>query len=416
MSKLNLISSIRSLKGNAKPCIWTEWMWAVPNTLYAAYATLYMRELGLTLAQVGYISSICLAVQVIAALLSGAICDKMGRRLTTAVFDCISWGIPVTLWAFARNYEWFVAAALFNGLWRITGVTFGLLMAEDQAHEDLVGIFSINQLMSLLSAFFAPISKICIDRWGIIPTMRVIYSISIVLYFSKFIILYFLTKESDIGLKRMKDTRDQSLFSLLWDCRNVFWKLMKSPQMLFTIGILVAYNVAQTLNSNFWAVIVTERMGISEGNVSLFTTLKSFIQIMVIFFVVPRISSAKFKTPMLFAWGSFALSQLIIVLTPLESAFAPAMLVVSVSLEALALSCMYPVMESLLYINSDPEQRSRILGMVYAVMVLIMTVFPTIAGALSEYDLRAPLYINIALFALGSIMTLKLWNIKTRNE
>lgn len=409
----NLLNTFRNLKGNARPCIWTEWMWAVPNTLYSAYVTLYMRAIGLSLVQIGYVSSICLAMQVVAALLSGAICDKLGRRFTTALFDCISWGIPVILWCAAQSYEWFVIAALFNGVWRVTGVSFGLLMAEDQNQDELVGIFSINQFMSLLSALFAPISMICINKWGLIPTMRVIYGVSIVLYFSKFIILYFMTKESDIGIRRMQETRDKSIFSLIWDCRNVFWQLLKSSEMLLTIGILVAYNAAQTLNTNFWSVIVTERMGIAEDKVSLFTTVKSFAQIAVIILIVPHISSAKFKKPMLYAWGAFALSQFILIFTPAGFTGSAFLLVISVLLEALALSCMYPVMESLLYINSDPEQRSRILGMMYAVMVLIMTFFPMIAGKLSELiDIRAPLFINIVLFALGSLMTLRLWKIR----
>ena len=407
--------SFKQLKGNAKACIWTEWMWAVPNALYAAYATLYMQELGLSLAQIGYISSITLTVQVVSSLLSGVIGDKMGRRLSTLIFDCISWGIPVILWSAARSYAWFVAAALFNGLWRITGVTFGLLMAEDTPHEELVGLFSINQLMSLLSAFFAPIAKVCVDRWGLVPTMRAVYGVAIVLMWSKFIILYFLTRESAIGLRRMEQTKDVSAFRLLWDCRKVFWNLMKSKELLLTMAVLVAYNVTQTLNTNFWSIIVTSRLGVNKADVSLFTTLRSAVQITVIFFVVPRISSARFKNPMLAAWASLALSQALIVLTPAGPA-AVAVLVVSVALEGFAIACMYPVMESLLYINTDPEQRSRILGMVYAVMVLIMTAFPAVAGRLSGWDVRAPMYINLALFAIGAGLTCALWNIRKETK
>ena len=87
-------------------------------------------------------------------------------------------------------------------------------------------------------------------------------------------------------------------------------------------------------------------------------------------------------------------------------------MIASAAIEGVAIACMSPVLESLVYINSDPEERSRILGMVYAIMLLIMTVFPTIAGALSEWDVRAPMYINLCLFAIGGAFTMALWNIR----
>lgn len=414
--KRGIIHTLSHLTGNAKACVWTEWMWGVPNTLYAAYTALYMQELGLSLTQIGYISSITLAMQIVSALLSGVVCDKLGRRLTTFLFDCISWSIPELLWMFSGSFSWFVAAALFNGLWRITGVSFELLMVEDAEHEQLVSIFSLSQLMGLLAAFFAPISKLCVDQWGVVPTMRVMYGVAFLLMTSKFFILFFCCKETERGKLRMRETKGVSVWKLLWDCRKVFWNLMKSKEMLLTIAILVAFNTATTLNANFWSVIVTTRLGIAKSNVSLFAMLKAFAQLSVIFFIVPRISASRFRTPMLVGWLAFAASQLILVLTPAASSFAVPALIGSVLLEALAISGMYPVMTSLLFINADPNQRARILGMVYAVMLLFITAFPSIAGALSEWDVRGPLYINLALFATGAALTCALWSVKAKSN
>lgn len=407
-----ILSTFRALRGNAKACVWTEWMWAVPNTLYAAYATIYMQELGLTLAQIGVVSSLSLVVQILASLLSGVICDKIGRRLTTFVFDMISWGVPVFLWSVAQSFEWFVAAAMFNGLWRITGVSFNLLSVEDAADEELVGIFSLSEFMALISAFFAPISKICVDVWGIVPTMRVIYAIACFLMVSKFIILFCITKETGMGRIRMRETKGVSSLSLLWDCRRVFWNLLKSKEMLLTIGILVSYNVVQSLNSSFWPVIVTRRMGVSKANVSLYAMIRQVLQISIIIFIVPRISVRKFRNPMLWSFAAFSLAQLSVVCTPVGSSLSPAIMIMSVALEGVAIACMSPVLESLIFINSDPQERSRILGMMYAVMVCIMAIFPTVAGHLSEWDVRAPLYINLVLFAVGALLTCLLWNIR----
>ncbi|MBQ3222319.1 MAG: MFS transporter [Clostridia bacterium] len=209
-NKMNIVRSFKALRGNAKACVWTEWMWAVPNTLYAAYATLYMQELGLSLAEIGLVSSLGLVVQIVASLLSGVIADKMGRRLTTFVFDMISWGIPVFLWSVAQSFEWFVAAAMCNGLWRITGVTFGLLSVEDAPQEELVHIFSLSELMSLFSAFFAPVSKVCVDIWGVVPTMRVIYAIACTLMVSSLLSSFSLRRRRRWALGACRRRRTQA--------------------------------------------------------------------------------------------------------------------------------------------------------------------------------------------------------------
>ncbi|MBQ3222320.1 MAG: MFS transporter [Clostridia bacterium] len=195
----------------------------------------------------------------------------------------------------------------------------------------------------------------------------------------------------------------------------MFWNLLKSKEMLLTIGILVSYNVVQSLNGSFWPVIVTSRMGVSKADVSLFAMIKQVLQLSIIIFIVPRFSSKKFKNPMLLSWGLFALAQLIIICTPVGYGGSVELMVLSAALEGVAIACMSPVLESLVYINSDPEERSRILGMVYAIMLLIMTVFPMAAGALSEWDVRAPMYINLVLFAVGSVFTCALWNIRKTN-
>ena len=51
------------------------------------YATVYMLALGLNDVQVGIVASIYMFSQMIFAFLSGAITDKLGRRLSTAIFD-----------------------------------------------------------------------------------------------------------------------------------------------------------------------------------------------------------------------------------------------------------------------------------------------------------------------------------------
>ena len=117
----SLLDTLRSIKGNQRACVVTEPLWAIPNNLILPFSSVYMAAIGLSDTQIGLVASLGLAAQFIAALLSGAIVDKHGRRATMLTFGLISWTIPCILWAAARDLRYFIFAAALNGLWRITG-------------------------------------------------------------------------------------------------------------------------------------------------------------------------------------------------------------------------------------------------------------------------------------------------------
>jgi MFS family permease len=86
------------------------------------------------------------------------------------------------------------------------------------------------------------------------------------------------------------------------------------------------------------------------------------------------------------------------------------MLIASVVLEAISMSMLSPLTDSLLFINADPDERARILGLIYGLMALAATVFPAIAGKLSTFSLSAPFWINMVMLVAGGILTVALWN------
>mgnify|MGYP003754075763 FL=1 len=89
-----LIRTLTELRGNTLACVWTEPLWGLSMNLCLPYASVYMLALGLSDAQVGLVASIYMFSQTIFAFLSGAITDRYGRRLSTALFDFIAYSIP----------------------------------------------------------------------------------------------------------------------------------------------------------------------------------------------------------------------------------------------------------------------------------------------------------------------------------
>jgi MFS family permease len=121
-----LISTLKNLRGNPRAAVYTEPLWGIPYNLYAPYASLYMLALGVKDSQIGMLASIGLALQVVFALLSGAITDKFGRKRTTLVSDLISWSIPMLILAVSQNFYYFLASTIINSIWRVSATSWAV--------------------------------------------------------------------------------------------------------------------------------------------------------------------------------------------------------------------------------------------------------------------------------------------------
>ena len=152
----DMVNLFFALRGNPRACIWTEPLWGIPYNLYLPYVTLFMTAIGMTYAEIGYVTSITMASQMVFAVLSGVLTDKLGRRRCTVIFDVLGWSVPELIWMCSQNFAWFAVAALFNGMWRVTENSWYLLLIEDAPKEHIVPMCSLSQLMGLFAAFLHP--------------------------------------------------------------------------------------------------------------------------------------------------------------------------------------------------------------------------------------------------------------------
>ena len=400
-----MVDTLVTLKGNARACTWFEPLWGIPYNLYLPYVTLFMTSLGMSYAEIGYITSITMASQMVFAVLSGVLTDKLGRRLCTVIFDTLGWSIPELLWMFSQNFTWFAVAALFNGMWRVTENSWYLLLVEDTDEKLIMPLNSLAQLMGLLAAFFAPLSKFAVDAFGIVPTMRVFYGMAFVFMTMKFVVLYIFSTETKNGLRRMEKTRNRSVFSMVWECKDVYLNIIREKRMLLTLAILAVYTLIKTLNNDYWALYLCDVLGVREGDVSLFVTLRSLATLVSIFVLVPAANRMSIRKPMLASIACFMASQALLLANPGGALCVP-LLVVSVALEAMAVSVLNPMTSAMLFINAEEDERARIVGMVNATVALIVTVFPALVGRLTLISLRIPFCINLAAFVVLGVLGL----------
>lgn len=400
LRKNPMIDVICTAKGNELPCMLLEPLWGIPYNLYLPFASMYMVSLGVSAFQIGITQTVFFLSQVIFAILSGVLTDKLGRRWCTLIFDTLSWSVPALLWACAQSYHWFLVAAVFNGIWRVTENSWYLLFIEDSAEERYVRLFSVCHIAGLIAGFVSPLAFGFVQKYGVVPTMRVLYLITFVMMTAKFVILYFCTKETQIGKRRMEECKHVSLLSHLWNSRFILLDMLKDKRIMLTVALVASYMTMKGVQDSFWPILVTERLGIAEENLSIFATIKNLLMLVSYFFIVPHVNADKFKHPALWSLLLMALQQgMTILLRPGAYLFVA----LGAAMEAMALSILTPLTSALQTIAIPAEERARMQGFFFTLCLLVTSPFGMIAGALSDINRALPMGLNIGLLMVCAV-------------
>ena len=398
-----LIDTLLHLKGNPKACVYTEPLWGIPNSLFMPFVSIYMYALGVSDSQIGLIASINMVFQIVFALLSGIITDKLGRKRTTFVFDFLAWSIPCLIWAFSNSFIYFVIAAIINSVMRVTMNSWNCLLVEDCDRKQIVNIYAWIYISGLIAAFFAPVTGLFIGWFELIPTIRVIYLISFVMMTFKFIILNKYATETTQGIIRMEETRHLNMFQQFSGYGAVIKQMLRTSETMLTLGIMLIMNICIMVNGIFWSILVTQDVDIPAKSVGMFPFLRSFVMLIFFFVLVPKIRAIRFKKPLITGFSTFIASQLLLIVTPEKSYL---ILIISILLEACSLSLISPLLDSMQVIMVDPKERARLIAMMYVIVMALSSPFGWIAGVLSGIDHRLPFAMNIMLLALGILLTI----------
>jgi MFS family permease len=397
----SLIATLKSLTGNPRACVYTEPLWGIPFNLYSPYISIYMIALGLSDKQIGSIVSISWGFQIFLALLSGVVTDKLGRRLTTLIFDILAWTVPALISAIAQNFWYFLAAGIINSIWRITANSWTCLLVEDADPDQLVDIYTWVYIANQLVGFAAPLAGILIGIFSLVPTVRGLYIFAAIMFTVKAVVTYQMTQETAQGKIRLHETRHQSIFSLLSEYTGVFRELLRAPQTLYTAGIMLVISISSIISGNFWAIIVTEKLHIPAQNLSIFPFVKSAIMLLFFFLVMPRLNKTHYQLPLTIGFLGFVTSQVLLITAPVQGYF---FLLISVFLEACSFAAVSPLVDKMLVLTVDPKERARIQSILYVGIILLTSPFGWIAGTLSEINKNLPFTLNISLFVIGAVL------------
>lgn len=401
MKNHSLITTLKSLTGNPRGCVYTEPLWGIPFNLYAPYISIYMLALGLSDKQIGLIVSVSWGFQIILALLSGVITDKLGRRRTTLIFDILAWSIPALISAIAQNFWYFLAAGVINSIWRVTLNSWSCLLVEDADQNQLVDIYTWIHIANIMVGFIAPLAGILIGAFSLIPTVRGLYVFAAIMFTVKAVVTYQMTEETEQGKIRMHETRHQSLVNALREYGGILQELLRTPQTLYTAAIMLIISISNVITGSFWGIIVTERLHIPAQHLAIFPFVKSAVMLFFFFMVMPRFNKMHFKLPVAIGFLGLIVSQLMLITAPDQGYL---FLIISVFLEACCFAAINPLMDQMIVLTIAPKERARIQSILYVGIILITSPFGWIAGNLSGIDKILPFILNITLFSIGSVL------------
>ena len=401
MKNHSLIVSLKSLRGNQRACVYTEPLWGIPYNLYLPYVSIYMVALGLADRQIGLILSISWGFQLVLALLSGAVTDKLGRRRTTLLFDLLAWSTSALISAVAQNFWYFLAAGIVNSVWRVPQNSWTCLLVEDAEPGQLVDIYTWIYIANLLVGLVAPLAGVLINIFSLVPTMRGLYAFAAFMFTLKASVTYGITEETAQGKVRLHETRDQSVFHVLRGYKGVLHELLHTPQTLYTAGIMLVMSVCNLISANFWAINVTQKLHIPAENIAVFPFIKSAVMLGFFFVVMPRLNKIHFRVPMVVGFLGFVTSQVVLIITP-ELGYPS--LILSIFLEACSFAAVGPLVDQMTVLTISASERARIQSLLHVGIILLTSPFGWIAGTLSEIDKDLPFVLNIALFAVGAAL------------
>ena len=393
-----LIQVLGRNKGNPRTLVLIEPLWGIPYNLIAPFATLYMYTQGVTDVQIGLILSITMVVQVCFSFFAGILADKLGRKTTTMMGDFFGWGLACLVWAASQNFWLFLLAALLNCFEQINQTAWYCLLIEDADQRDLVGLYTWINIGGLVAIFFAPISGMLVSANSVVPVVRVLYLLFALTMMTKCFITYKFCHETRQGQVRKAETKGVSPFRMLGEYRQLIPMLLKNRAVVKAVAVSVLLYIANVVNTNFFSLYVTQRLGLSDNYLALFPILNAGVMLVFMVGIQHKLSALKFRAPLWAGLALYAVGALVLLLSPVGGL---GFVLLNVFLTAVAASLVNPRKDALLQLNLDPQERARLNALIMASTVALSSPFGYLAGWLSSMDRRLPFGFMILLFLLA---------------
>ena len=390
-----------SIEGNSR-IAFLELFFTIPQAMYIGYMTLYMLELGVTLTQVGIITSLGLGVQIFFVLISPFITDKLGRRHTTMIFDFVCWCVALIIWAAAQNVYFFVVAAVVHATMRIPAVSWQCLMLEDSHPSVRVNIFNFVHLCSIIGGFFAPVGALLVNKLELVPAMRIMLAFCFICKLTHNTVRYFTTTETEIGRQKMLEMKGVGLWASMRIYLPVLKRIVTNRGLIIAISLRSLDFAQLTIRQTFLAVLVINRLGFPNESMAVFQTVNAIVMLLVLLFISPLLARFTRRWPISLGILFHLAATVVLLLSPSTQNYP--LLILSAILIALGTGIASPRINALaanMVLNEDRSVANAIMG---GLNLLLTLPFGYLGGILSGLDARLPFLMTLIIFLVCLLM------------
>lgn len=400
-----LVQVLRDNGGNPRTLVLIEPLWGIPYNLISPFATLYMYTQGITDVQIGMILSIAMVIQMFFSFFGGILSDKLGRKTTTMMGDFFGWVLACLVWSVSNNFWLFLIAAILNCFEQINQTAWYCLLIEDANQKDLVGIYTWATIGGLVAVFFAPLSGLFVSSYSMVPVVRVLYLVFAVTMFTKTLITFRFCQETKQGKIRRRETKNISVFHMLGEYRHLIPDLVRNRGVMKAVAVSAILYITNMVNTNFFGLYVTQRLGLSENFLALFPILNAAVMLIFMVGIQYRIDVKKFRIPLCIGLILYAMAALTLIFSPVGGL---GFVLVYVLITAVAAALVNPRKDALLQLNLNIQERARLNALVMASTIALSSPFGYLAGWLSSVDRRLPFVLTFSLFFTAMLVIFRI--------
>lgn len=387
-----------------------EPLWGIPFVLFNFYLSLYMKELGVTDKQLGYLISIGYIAGTFLSLISGAVTDKLGRKKTSFIFDLISWPLAVLIYLISNSFAMFVVATIINSFTRIVGVAWNLMVIEDADNEQRVAAFNLLNIINIATGVIIPLAGILVSIYGVIVSERIFLIFAAISMSVMIILRNHFYKESSV-VQHILDERKKNPVPI--SLKNILpikaAGLFKgNPKAILAAVIYILFYIyipLGTFNSLYFAPFMTEVLDMSKSSISILGGVYSGVMFLIFIFVIPRVSRMNHSKNMQFGIGIQAVSLAMLILIPAGSMIAAIM---CIAIYAVGFGVLRPFIDSMLAEVTEGNERAGIYSMLNTITCIITALIGFVSGSIYLYNPRL-IYVASIIILVISIILLEVY-------
>ena len=378
--------------------------------MFSTYATIYMFQMGVSETAIGWITSIGLIVQVFSSFISGYLTDRMGRKAALLYFDLLSWSVATLLWAMSQNIWFFVVAAIVNGFQRVPHTAFYCLLVEDTPPKERTYVFTILQFIGVVGGLFAPLGGLLVYHYSLIPGVRMLFIIACVCMTLQFIGRHYYTHETDMGIRKMRETRGMSVKAGLGEYVHVIRSMLGNSPLLIVFSVYILFNFQMTMKNTYLSLYMVDYLRIGDGFISIFPAISSIMMLLVMWLLLPRVEESHVNRAMIWGFVISLLSNILLVIALPGELF---WLSISIILAAVGTIMTLPYLEAAVANAIDDEHRANVFAILSVLILIFITPSGIIGGWAYKLDPRIP-FVFVALAFLASMLLMMVYQRKMR--